>query len=233
MIATGLHAAGDQARHIGRADGAVRDATLRGGHFDHRLQPQHAARAVAHHAHVGLHGKCRGDLIRTGGTRCRIARDVDHDAVAHCLGRGARLDLLCGSVDDRRDASLVDPAVQVPVDCHRRPERTVAEAEDLLDFDSDTGCQLGGLGEQTVAAAGLAGLGATDLHDGSRRLGRAEVVVEADDAVHLGHRLVEDIGQHRNRLVIDVSELVLQRVQRRHEATRPVGERTHDRTQVS
>jgi hypothetical protein len=48
--------------------------------------------------------------------------------------------------------------------------------------------------EQRIAPHRLAGLGAADLHAPCRPGAAAEVVVVADDAVHLGARQVEALG---------------------------------------
>ena len=139
--------------------------------------------------------------------------------------------LRCAS-DDRSECYLVDATMQATVDRHRWAQRTVTETEHLVDFDVEAGRHLGCLGEQSVGAAGLARFGTAHLHDGPAGRCRAEILVEADDPVHLGDRLVEHIGQHRDRVVIDVAVCVLQRMQCRHEPTGPLAERPHERVDL-
>ena len=65
---------------------------------------------------------------------------------------------------------------------------------------------------ETLAAHRLAGFGAADLQDvGALRLG-LEVVVEVHDADNLGARKLELVRHQRDAGVIDVAELVLQRL---------------------
>ena len=48
----------------------------------------------------------------------------------------------------------------------------------------------------------------------------AEIVVEGDDAVHLGARQVQRLGDQRHRLAVDVAELLLDGVQDRQQRAR-------------
>ena len=135
--------------------------------------------------------------------------------------------------DDRLEGVEIDVGVQTAVDRHRRTERTVSEAEPFFYFDRFTGREFDGSGMQTGRAASLAGLGTAHLDDGTDRCGGAKVLVETDDSVHFGDRQVEDTGEQRNALVIDVAEVMLDRVQRRHQPARPLAERLYERVQFA
>ena len=66
---------------------------------------------------------------------------------------------------------------------------------------------------ERVAAGGLAGFGAAQLqHVAAGRLA-AEVVIEGDDAMHLGARQVQRLRDHRHGLLRHVAECLLQGVQ--------------------
>ncbi len=72
----------EQARHVGRRDRPVGDTATRRGNFDQWLQPEHAARAVAHQAqgNAALRRLLRdrgGHGISAEGQRRGIARDED------------------------------------------------------------------------------------------------------------------------------------------------------------
>src|SRR3954447_5307201 len=101
----------------------------------------------------------------------------------------------------------VDPAEELTIDLHRGPERAVAEAEDLLQrrlavtggvahVDSEAG---DGPGHEGLAAERLAGLRAADPDRTPPGRLLAEVLVEGDDAVDVGRRDVELLGDHRHR----------------------------------
>ena len=97
----------EQARHVGRLHRAVGDAALRRLHFDQRLQPQHAARAVADDldlavALLGFGSDRLGDGIGAHRQRGGIAgnEDLDH-------ARGSAIEV----GDDVVEALLVDAAV--------------------------------------------------------------------------------------------------------------------------
>ena len=109
------------------------------------------------------------------------------------------------------------------------PERAVAEAEHLGQLDRCAGDRQGaGALHDSVGTARLARLGPADLDDRAARRSGAEVGVEGDDTVHLRDRQVEHAGQHRHRCRIDVAQLVLDRVQGRHQPARDVGEPLRD-----
>ncbi len=90
-----LHHPGiEQARQVGRPDGAVADAALGGLDLEQRLQPQHAAAAVADEAgldaaHHQLLAQHRGHGLgahRHGGGIHRQVEDGTHGAL---IGRPA------------------------------------------------------------------------------------------------------------------------------------------------
>src|SRR4029077_13611897 len=72
-----------------------------------------------------------------------------------------------------------------------------------------------GAKRQRIAAGSLTGFGAAELeHMPARRLA-PEVVIESDDAVHLGARDVQSLGDEGLRSLLDVAEFVLQSVKNR------------------
>src|SRR3954454_17410665 len=115
----------------------------------------------------------------------------------------------------------VDPAEQATVDLDRRPEGTVAEAEDLLQRRltvargvADIDAQVGrGPSDESLTAEGLTGLGATDPDRAPPGRLLAEVLVERDDSVDVGRRDVQLLSHHRYRGARDVAESVLHIVQ--------------------
>ncbi|MFO0632723.1 MAG: hypothetical protein U0168_07735 [Nannocystaceae bacterium] len=84
MIAALEHAGREQARDVRGRDRAVADAPLRRDDLDQRLEPDHAARAVAHQldrasAGGGLRCDRDGDLVRAE----RACRGVAGNVHAH------------------------------------------------------------------------------------------------------------------------------------------------------
>ncbi|MNT43030.1 hypothetical protein D3C72_1794810 [compost metagenome] len=78
----------EQRRHIRRADRAIGHAAGIGLHLDQRLQPEHAARAVAHDANVvaaraGLARDGAGHVVGAKRQRGGIARHEDGGSGAH------------------------------------------------------------------------------------------------------------------------------------------------------
>ena len=57
MITCDGETGSNQTGHIVNGDRAVRNATVRCRDLDQRLEPQHAARPVAHDSHTGLPGE--------------------------------------------------------------------------------------------------------------------------------------------------------------------------------
>ncbi len=82
--------------------------------------------------------------------------------------------------------------------------------------------------DQPLAAHRLAGLSAADLQHVPAGGGAAEVVVEGDDAVHLGPRHVERLRHQRDRRLVDIAETFLQRVQHRQHRAVEMGEARND-----
>ena len=123
--------------------------------------------------------------------------------------------------------------MQAAVDRNRWAERAISETENFVYFNCRTRCQFNSFRIQTVGAACLAGFGATHLNDGTHRCCGAKILIEADDSVHFGDRQIEDTGKQRNAFVIDVTKVMLDRVQRWHEAARPLAERLHERVQFA
>ena len=54
MLSCGQKAAIKEPGNVGRRDRTIRDAAVRGLDFDHRFQPEHPARSVAHQAQIDL-----------------------------------------------------------------------------------------------------------------------------------------------------------------------------------
>jgi hypothetical protein len=76
------HAGVQQTRHVSRLNRAVGHAALRSLDFDQGLQPQQAARAVAHQLHRQASRRALalqrlGHRIRAHGQGCGIARHID------------------------------------------------------------------------------------------------------------------------------------------------------------
>jgi hypothetical protein len=88
MDAAGQETRGEQPGHLCRRDRTIGDATPRRGDFDQRLEPDHAARTVAHQldgnpASCRFFADGRGNGIGAEGQRGGITRDEDrrpHDA---------------------------------------------------------------------------------------------------------------------------------------------------------
>ena len=78
---------------------------------------------------------------------------------------------------------------------------------------------IGGGVHQFLDAAGLAGLGAADLHLGAQVRFIEEIVVEADDAVDIGARQIEPLGDQRLALCVDTAEFLLHVVQDRQQGS--------------
>ncbi len=77
-----VEAAGDQARHVARCDRTERNAALGRRDFDHRLEPEQAARTGAHDLDrnallARLVDDRRRDLVGADGAGSCIARDED------------------------------------------------------------------------------------------------------------------------------------------------------------
>src|SRR5690606_36269521 len=121
VFAAGMEAGVEQARDFLLLDRAEADAAGVGRDFDQRLQPEHAARAVAHELDVDAARLC---LLGNGGRgfigaqrqRVGIARNVDSDG--HCTPRFAWIRRLNFSFETRayRSSSIwmVGPVAHWP-----------------------------------------------------------------------------------------------------------------------
>ena len=133
--------------------------------------------------------------------------------------------------DDRFDVLGLDVANQLTVHHHARTGRAITETEHFLYLHRFS------LGEMLCtfpygsATTGLTSLCPTNLHDWATGLLSAEVLVEGDDAVHLGDGDVEHLCEQWSEFWIDPSSRVLHRVQRRQEPAFDVLETAHDGVQ--
>ena len=165
-------------------------------------------------AHSGLGGDGAGHLLGADGERRRIAGHVDPDH-----GFASR------SVHDGGESLRRHTAVNLAIDHHRGREGAIAEAVDRLEGDGAVGGgaveldaeSLAGVVDEPIGAHRLAGLGATDVHQVTAGRSSPEVVIEADDAMHLGAAQVERGGDGGNGVGRHVSELVLDGVQDREQ----------------
>ena len=135
--------------------------------------------------------------------------------------------------DDRLEGLEINVGMQAAVDRHRWSERAVTEAENLVYFHRCTGSKLDCSRVESVGAAGLAGFRPGHLNDGTDRCCCSKVLVEADDSVDFGDREIEDIRQQRDAFVIDVAEMMLDGVKRRHQPAGPLPERLYERVQFA
>ena len=153
------------------------------------------------------------DASAPSGERAGIARNPDRDA--HGIHRGARVDERVEALRRHAPAGLrrrtspqasrrrargryTGSSVSLPV----RRRLVEADAEPLLRVALDR-----------AAARRLAGFRVADLqHVPARRPG-AEVMIEGDDAVHLGARQVERARDHRHGGRRDAAEVGLHAVQ--------------------
>ncbi len=221
-----------QFRHVVGVNRSVADAPRTGCHLDHRLEPQHAARPVAHDANLRERGEGGGGRIGSRRTRRGVDRNVDRDGFdlrrLWCRDRRRR----SGGesvVEHTADRVGIEASVEPARRGGGRPQRAVAEAEHLGQLDRCPGVGQGASAlHDSVGTARLARLGPADLDDRAARRSGAEVGVEGDDTVHLRDRQVENAGQHRHRCRIDVAQLVLDRVQGRHQPAGDVGEPLRD-----
>jgi hypothetical protein len=213
----------EQAGHIGRSDGAVGNAPRGRGNFQHRLEPEHPSRAGANDPHAGCGQQRCGHLVRARGARRRVDGHVDGDALTAGVGRRHRGRAAHGITDDGLHACGIDADEQLTAGGDRRALCTQAETEHFLDLHGFRGAQLQRTRLDRLGTAGHARLGAAHLHDRALRRRGAEVLVESDDAVHLGHREVEGTREGRDVGTVDVAGVMLHGVQRRHQPTGPGG----------
>ena len=187
--------------------------------LDHRLEPIHAARAVAHDLDIELALRCRRRDCAPRPRRRRRQpprhRPERKCAAAHRVGlRDERIELL-----------FVEAADNPAVEHRRRRDRAQAEAIDRLKRDAPSAvvspnCNAEprfARAPQARRRRGLAGFGAAELQHVAARGLAAEVVIEGDDAVHLGARDVQRLRDHRLSGFVDVAERLLQGVQNRQQ----------------
>jgi hypothetical protein len=125
----------------------------------------------------------------------------------------------------RIEAMYVEPSHHAPVDHRRRRDGAKTEAVDRLEGDAAVGRGLAerdpetGLGtrRKRIPARRLARFRAAQLDDVPPRRGATEVMVEGDDAVDFRPRAVKRLGNEPLRRLVDVAELLLQRVQDRQQ----------------
>ena len=72
---------------------------------------------------------------------------------------------------------------------------------------------------ERIAAGSLAGLGPAELKDMAAGRLMAEIVIEGDDAMHLGAGDIERFGDQRLGCLIDIAEFFLQCVEHRQQRT--------------
>jgi hypothetical protein len=109
------------------------------------------------------------------------------------------------------------------VDLDGGAERAVAETEHLVKCGVTVrrsaadvrGELLLDVGDERVRASGLTGLRAADAHVGADGRRLAEVVIEADHAMHVRAREVQLVGEYGHDGLVDVAERGLDVVQDR------------------
>jgi hypothetical protein len=228
------HSGVQQPRHGMGRDGTVGHTASRRLDLHQGLQPQQAARAIAHDLNVQA---ARGALALQGaghgigphGQSSGIAGNVDAYALRCRSRRG-------GSVHRSRMAALLQQRVQIlrrhmgmgmAIEHHGRRRRTQSQAVHRLQRHGAIGAaamgpaahRLARMLQQRVGTARLAGLGAADLqHMAARRRG-AEMGVVGEDAMHLGAREVQCIGDARHGGFGDMAQRVLHGVQQLDQGT--------------
>ena len=110
-----------KARDVAQGHGAVAHATGCGLHLDERLEPEHAARAVAHDlgvdpaiAHAGL--DCGGDLIGTDRAGGAVTRheDADHARTSCARATASRMRSTSQRPMSRPSTMAAGPRAQLP-----------------------------------------------------------------------------------------------------------------------
>ena len=190
-------------------DRAVGDAACRRLDLDQRLQPEQAARAVAHQLRCRRRGAAASALDRARRRRRRRPR-------ARRRRGGRRPSSLTASigVDAARSRRLASTRpTSSPSSHRRRGAGAVAEAVDRLDRDRPSAvvsCRPMPSRRRRCAARSRAPIdwqaSARQSFSTWRPAGSAEIVVEGDDAVHLGAGQVQRVGQQRHRLARHIAE---------------------------
>ena len=159
----------------------------------------------------------RGDVVGAAGDGGGVAGDEDADhASSPSMTASSRVGVEAAddlAVDHRRGAGGAEAEAVDGLEGHALGAGAAAAgAEARL-----------GAGDEGLAAHRLAGLGAAELDDVPAGGGVAEVVVEGHDAVDLGARQVERLGDHRHGLAGHVAEGRLDVVEDRQERALAAG----------
>ena len=205
----------EQVLHIGRGHRTVRDTALRGDDFDQRLQPEQAARTVAHDVDFqlvfgGRFGNGSRNFIRTERQRGGIAGNVEGDGHAFSPSSSISASNFFGVTCA---CSVVSSIWIVGAD------GTQAQAIDRLQRDIamlQARCRMR---RQRFAAVGLTGFGTAHVHDMLARRRLPEMVVIGDHAVHFGARQIEFLRDQRHRIVRHVTQRMLDVVQDGQQST--------------
>ncbi len=205
---------------LGLGEVAVPDPAALGLDLDERLEPQHPSRAVAAHRDPGGRDGV-GDGIRTEGDGGGVA---GHPGGRHRHHPPVRASSRSGDSAACRAPSTVPdgPTAHSPRQ-NTSPTSTSAEPDPAVGRD----------GVQALGATRLAGLAAAQRDPVRGRGSAAEVVVEGHDAVHVGAREVEHLGDHQHVVVGDVpvggDDLVQHRQQRPAQRAQLLGDGPHGR----
>ncbi len=179
--------------------------------LDHRLQPVEPARAGAHDLDLEAARRPRPRPAPRRPRRRRprrapasrgnvrraalIARASVEQRVEPCRRRGAR-----------RHARRASPPAPPRRGRGSRPASSVTRAVGAWSRRSRCPGAASACAASASPPRGLAGLGAAELEDVPAGRLAAEVVVEGDDAVHLGARQVQRVGDQRLGFAVDVAE---------------------------
>ena len=192
-------ARGSPARRSG-ATARIADPARRGLDLQQRLELEHAARAVAddRSSRRPTAGRHRVRADRAGGG---IAGHEDPHAATSPISRFAR--------------RLVEPREDPVADHRRRAAGAEAEAIDGLDLDPLVALEAKARCASTPRAWQASAR--QSLIDRPVRRHALEIVVEGDDAVHLGARQVQRLGDERHGVRRDMAERGLHVVQDRQQ----------------
>src|SRR5262249_25644464 len=126
---------------------------------------------------------------------------------------------------------VIEPSVDATVEHGGRRSGTKTEAIDWLERDAAVGRGLAhgdaklllGARRNLISARRLAGLGAAELEYVTSGRRAADVVIEGGDPVPLGTRDIERMRDQRLGRRVDVTELLLERMQDRQQRTLTAG----------
>src|SRR4029078_9176419 len=111
---------------------------------------------------------------------------------------------------------------------HRgRRHRTKSEAVDLLERYASVSGRIAeryakarfSTHRKRIAARGLTRFCTAQLKNMASRRRIAKIMIKSHDAMHFGARYVQRVGDHRQRFTIDISKLLLHRMQDRKQRT--------------